>query len=119
VITTPNLAAWYNRIVLLFGFQPFWTDASLRYANVGKLKSFGSGDGGHIRVFTYRALKNFLELHNFTIVKSTGASYPKPHIFPFPSYLLEMIANHFPSLSSNPVFIVKKMKHFKSPRSSL
>lgn len=117
VITTSNLAAWYNWIALVFGFQPFWSDASLRYPYVGKLKSFGSGDGGHIRVFTYRALKDFLTLHNFTIVKSIGASYPNPHIFPFPLYVLERIANNFPSLSSNPVFVVKKMKRFKSPRS--
>lgn len=119
VITTPNLAAWYNRIVLLFGFQPFMTNPSLRYANVGKLKSLGEGNGEHIRVFTYRALKDFLNAHDFTIVKSIGASHHNPEIFPFPLDILEKITSIFPSLSSNPVFVVKKMRRFKNQRSGL
>lgn len=36
VITFPNLASLYNRIVLLFSFQPFGMNISLRY-HVGQL----------------------------------------------------------------------------------
>lgn len=31
VLTTPNLAVWYNRIVMLFGFQPFHTHTGYRW----------------------------------------------------------------------------------------
>jgi len=30
IITTPNLAWWVNRLVLLLGFQPYWTEVSTR-----------------------------------------------------------------------------------------
>lgn len=53
VLTTPNLAAWYNRVALLLGYQPFHTGVSLRH-NVGLPSFVGTGGvGEHIRVFTY------------------------------------------------------------------
>ncbi len=30
IITTPNLAAWYNRLSLLIGYQPFFSGVGLR-----------------------------------------------------------------------------------------
>lgn len=56
VITTPNLASWYNRIVLLLGYQPCHTEVSTRF-NVGKISREWEGEiGGHLRLFTLRAL---------------------------------------------------------------
>lgn len=81
VLATPNLAAWYNRIILLLGFQPHFTEVSLSH-NVGKLyfgslsKESKSALGGHIRLFTYPALKQVLGLHNFSIITSFSYGHP-------------------------------------------
>jgi SAM-dependent methyltransferase len=56
VLTTPNLASWYNRVALLLGYQPCHTEVSVRF-NVGKITRKWEGEvGGHLRVFTLRAL---------------------------------------------------------------
>jgi len=81
VLTTPNLAAWYNRIMLFLGFQPHFTEVSLRY-NVGKFyfgslkKNSSSALGGHIRLFTFRAMKELLVLHGFRITAAFGYGHP-------------------------------------------
>lgn len=70
VISTPNLACWYNRLAFLLGFQPFWTDVSIRNPNAGKLLKTGpEGGGEHIHVFTPKALRETAETHNFTFIK--------------------------------------------------
>lgn len=70
VLTTPNLAAWINRIALFLGWQPFHTAVSFRY-EVGRPR-FLSSEGArldHLRVFTYRALKELLTRHRFRILE--------------------------------------------------
>ncbi len=71
VLTTPNLAAWHNRIALLLGYQPFLTQVSFRHAP-GRLPGLSGEGGGHLRVFTYRALMEFLPLCGLTVVASRG-----------------------------------------------
>lgn len=74
VLTTPNLAAWFNRIALLLGWQPFHTAVSFRY-EVGRPK-FLSSEGArldHLRVFTYRALRELLTFHRFRILEFAGS----------------------------------------------
>ena len=109
IITTPNLAAWYNRIALLFGFQPFWMDASLRYPNVGKLKKVGTENGEHIRVFTSIALADMLKLHRFDIIRIEYSLPPiiskgLPHYF----YLIERIMSEL-KMSSDLIVVSKKL----------
>ena len=72
VITTPNLAAWYNRAALLFGYQPFLTQVSFRHAP-GRPPFLGASGGGHLRVFTYKALVDFARLNGFDVVARRGA----------------------------------------------
>jgi methionine biosynthesis protein MetW len=90
VITTPNFAAWYNRIALALAFQPFSLDNSWRHANAGKMlsfrrdKTFADGLKGeiksaapnmrHEKLYTRRALKAILKLYDFHIVQCAG--YP-------------------------------------------
>ena len=73
VLTTPNLASWYNRIFLLLGYQPLFTEVSRRH-EVGYPFPFFSkeGRGGHIRVFTFKALRELVIIHKFKIVFATG-----------------------------------------------
>lgn len=75
VLTTPNLACWFNRIALLLGWQPFATSVSFRH-EVGRPKVF-VGDYGcrdHLRVFTFRALRELLEAKGFRILEVKGCS---------------------------------------------
>ncbi len=75
ILTTPNLAAWVNRIALFLGWQPFHTAVSFRY-EVGRPR-FLASEGArldHLRVFTYGALRELLRLHRFRILEVTGSS---------------------------------------------
>lgn len=104
VITTTNLAAWYDRLSLLLGFQPHWAGVSLRYAHVGKLKKMNSGD--HIRHFTYRALRQLVVIHRFVILQALGTG--ETDAFPFPFKPIAVMARTIPSLSAEMIFVLRK-----------
>jgi SAM-dependent methyltransferase len=82
VLTTPNLASWYNRLMLLMGFQPHMTEVSFdpyRYGCRFVERLFRESPGtakavGHIRLFTYRALIEFLVQHQYRIVATRGVA---------------------------------------------
>ena len=90
IITTPNLAAWFNRLILLFGYQPFFTEVSTLDKTLGL--SFTKNltpirkPLGHLRVFTLKALREILILHDFEIIKVQGSvvSY-------FPKYIYRIL----------------------------
>lgn len=70
ILTTPNLASWYNRIFLLLGYQPLFTEVSLKHG-VGHPFDWWLG-AGHIRLFTLRALTKLVKIHNFKIDSIIG-----------------------------------------------
>lgn len=76
VFTTPNLAAWYNRIGLLFGYQPFNYTPSPGYRNIG-FPSFVKKDNifDHPRVFTHRALKELFQNIGFVVEKTAVVNH--------------------------------------------
>ena len=70
-LSTPNLAAWFNRLALLVGVQPAFSEVSFE-------KIFGRpGDDvvGHLRLFTRRAICEFLDHHGFDVVDVRGARF--------------------------------------------
>jgi SAM-dependent methyltransferase len=71
VMTTPNLASWYNRLTIIVGWQPFGTDVSTKYTpgRPAFLHHPLYPACGHISNFTYRALKELLILHGFIRVE--------------------------------------------------
>jgi SAM-dependent methyltransferase len=69
LLTSPNLACWYNRIALLLGYQPFYTGVSLRH-NVGHLREHGLIGNDHLRVATSRALVELVKAHGFHALKA-------------------------------------------------
>lgn len=105
ILTTPNLASWYNRFLLLFGYQPHHMDVSF-WHNVGKLRPIVDGGGGHLRVFTLRALKALLEIHHLRAVSIEGSTVAVP--LPFPLNLVERALSNFPSISSVLVVLAQK-----------
>ena len=73
LLTTPNMAAWYNRILLAFGFQPMFTEVSL-WGLHGIPRSLRRGPAvGHIHVFTLGSLKSLLSECKYECIYERGA----------------------------------------------
>jgi SAM-dependent methyltransferase len=93
LLSTPNLAAWFNRGLLALGTQPVFSEVSLR----GVFGRPGSQVAGHLHLFTRRALVEFLEAGGFTCVTVAGARY---HDVPRPLRPLDRAFCRWPSAAS-------------------
>lgn len=72
LISTPNLASWRNRILLLLGFHPEFVDVSHKFGIAGPVISEVSS--GHLRLYTLKALRYHLSYVGFKIVEVIGAA---------------------------------------------
>jgi SAM-dependent methyltransferase len=93
LLSTPNLAAWYNRGLLALGIQPVFSEVSLR----GVFGRPGRVVAGHLRLFTRRALTEFLAASGFRCVTVAGARY---HDVPRPLGQLDRAFCRWPSAAS-------------------
>lgn len=93
MLSTPNLAAWYNRALLLAGVQPVFSEVSLRAIH-GRP---GKEVVGHLRLYTARALREFVTAAGFDVVRLEGAPF---HGVPRPLRPLDRLACVRPSLAS-------------------
>ncbi|MET8687926.1 class I SAM-dependent methyltransferase [Streptomyces sp. NPDC004732] len=93
MLSTPNLAAWYNRGLLLAGVQPVFSEVSLRAIH-GRP---GKEVVGHLRLYTARALREFVAASGFEVVRLSGAPF---HGVPRPLRALDRLACAVPSASS-------------------
>jgi SAM-dependent methyltransferase len=93
LLSTPNLAAWYNRVLIAFGVQPIFSEVSLRgiYGRPGQVVA------GHLRLFTRRALEQLLAAVGFVEIEITGAPY---HDVPRPLRGLDRAFCHLPGMAS-------------------
>lgn len=74
IVTTPNLAYAVNRLLLLFGIQPLFTETSYR-RNMGRIFRVLGQDKptqGHLKIFTRRALEELLRSQGFVIERVHG-----------------------------------------------
>jgi SAM-dependent methyltransferase len=76
VITTPNLGVWYNRFLLFAGYQPTGTEVSDQYNDLGKIWTDSQHVGGHLRLFTLRALLAMGDRYNFRAKKVEAVTDP-------------------------------------------
>jgi hypothetical protein len=93
LLSTPNLAAWFNRGLLLAGVQPVFSEVSLRAIH-GRP---GSQVVGHLRLFTKAALTGLLHANHFDRIKVTGACY---HDVPKPLRPVDRLLCHWPSAAA-------------------
>ena len=93
LLSTPNLAAWYNRGLLALGVQPVFTEVSLR----GVFGRPGSQVAGHLRLFTRRALVGLLAARGFGAIRVSGACY---HDVPWPLRPLDQAFCAWPAAAS-------------------
>jgi 2-polyprenyl-3-methyl-5-hydroxy-6-metoxy-1,4-benzoquinol methylase len=101
LLSTPNLAAWYNRGLLVLGVQPLFTEVSLR----GVFGRPGSQVAGHLRLFTRRALVGLLAARGFGAIRVSGACY---HDVPVPLRPLDRGFSAWPSAAS--ILLVRASK---------
>lgn len=112
IITTPNLCAWFNRILMLFGMQPLFLEPSTKSKLVGAgiLKKFKKEPQpvGHVRIMTIPALKDLLTMNKFKLLKLIGNPYEEG--FPKQLLFLDIIASSIsPSLGGQLVLLAQKI----------
>jgi SAM-dependent methyltransferase len=93
LLSTPNLAAWYNRGLLALGIQPVFSEVSLRSV-FGRP---GSQVAGHLHIFTRRALVEILAAYGLEVLRVRGARY---HDVPALLRPLDRLFCYWPSAAS-------------------
>lgn len=128
ILTTPNIANWCDRCLLLFGWQPYSIPTHSKYRGLGTFMSkarntmtrdhryvFTTGGCGlpHIQFFTSKSLRALFEEYSFEVLKMWGASSDQ---FTFPINKVarkvligidEMISPVCASLASELVVVAK------------
>jgi SAM-dependent methyltransferase len=76
ILSTPNLACLPNRLLLPLGIQPLFSEVSEHRVLGRYLSILGQGGRpvGHLRLYTKRALLEFLETCGFKRVRVKGAA---------------------------------------------
>lgn len=103
ILSTPNLSYYINRILLLFGLTPLFIENSSKVKLGRKFRFLGQGNvtEGHIRVFTYGALRELIKMNKYKIISVNPVS-----IWGFwPDKFMHLISKSF---ASDNVFILKK-----------
>lgn len=106
IISTPNLVSWANRMLVLIGIQPLFTETSTE-VNLGRFyKIFGQGEKtqGHLKIFTFKSLEELLMKEKFKVKEKYGV----PFFFPFPLSIVDKFFTNFVSLSSGLLYVCKK-----------
>ena len=111
VFSTPNLCAWFNRVLMPLGMQPLFLEPSTKSKLVGAgfLAKFKkeSQPVGHVRIFTIGALKDMLKMNGFELVKIRGALFDEG--LPKGVLWLDRLFSLVASLSSNLVVVARKI----------
>lgn len=100
ILTTPNLAAWFNRVQLLAGFQPIFTETGTQFV-------FGRGPFvpvsrpvGHLQVYTIRSLRDLLRFHNFRAIHVEGLYFSAEFSVTWPLHWADRLAAKVPGLAA-------------------
>ena len=103
LLTTPNLAYWINRLLLIAGVSPLFIENSAEVQLGRRLPALGQDrtTQGHIRVFTTRALQELLARERFELVRTRP--YTVWNIPPD-----KLVARFSPNLAPGNVFVARK-----------
>jgi len=108
IISTPNLGSWFNRILIVLGMVPLYYQYSSKFVSIGHSRlsrlTNTNCNYGHIRLFTFNALREFLELYKFKVIKYYGTSVVSNRLIkPFD----KTISQIFPKIAHQLVFVVE------------
>ena len=117
VVTTPNLASWCNRLLLLLGIQPICSETSI-HVNLGRrLRSLGQWRPaqGHLKIFTKDALREMLAANGYVVQSVCGAPFPEPPSGnPNRFHLIDRLFTRFPGLASDLVIVASNRRTLKT-----
>lgn len=95
IVSTNNLASWHNIVALMIGAQPFPSDVSSAHPGVGKLVPVSDAGAWssftHMRVFSYRALIEMMQVYGFDVQRAEGIGY-----YPLPAKAANRVATTDP-----------------------
>jgi methionine biosynthesis protein MetW len=116
ILMTPNMAAWYNRLLLLLGMPILGIDLS---KEVRYVYPFGVTQviSAHRRLYTLNSLAELLEFHGFRVIDRKGYSqiFSKTQIKGF-MHLVEVVDKIFAkkaSLAANICLLAVKRQEVK------
>jgi len=78
ILTTPNLASWVNRLLLLLGYLPAYYECSLKHDLEKRPLRSSFGLYGHMRLYTFKILEKHLKAYGFRVIYST--SHPTGYV---------------------------------------
>jgi 2-polyprenyl-3-methyl-5-hydroxy-6-metoxy-1,4-benzoquinol methylase len=103
VLSTPNLAYYVNRVLLVAGLSPLYLENSSEVKLGRRFKALGQGNQteGHIRLFTFRALRDLISRKGFEVVRVTPT-------ITWDFWLDRLVCRVSRSLAPNNVFVLKR-----------
>jgi len=109
LLTTPNLQAWYNRVLFAAGIQPLFYESSTESTAIGAgvLRRVKRSEEpvGHIRLLNRTALADLLRSTGFTPLALRGAEFPALPRLALP---VDRLFNRRPSLASILVVLARR-----------
>ncbi|HKW44510.1 MAG TPA: class I SAM-dependent methyltransferase [Candidatus Eremiobacteraceae bacterium] len=110
IVTTPNLAAWYNRIMLLFGMQPIFTETSTRKKYGHGFAALGQGSvetQGHLKLFTLGALRELLDDVGYAVERVSGYKFYRLQEHAIAN-VAESVFRLWPTMASGFIVVARK-----------
>lgn len=109
VLSTPNLASWVNRILLLFGRFPRGMSISIKSTLAGGSDFLrrpprecieDAEFDYHVRLYTFGAMKVLLRIHHFRLIETKGIyGYESPLSNPVIRTMHVLVQKFLPSMA--------------------
>lgn len=116
ILTTPNLCAWFNRILVPLGIQPVFMETSTKSKKIGagimKFLKKESLPVGHVRIFNIDAIKDIIKSEGFSVLDIKGGIYDS--YFPKSLQMVDRLFSLFPSIASGFIILSRKRLSSKS-----
>jgi SAM-dependent methyltransferase len=122
LLTTPNMNAWYNRLLMPFGYMPanYTVVPFQQYGNLIPKNADYTTSQDHCRVFNLQSLRQLVENEGFNVLATFGVNYcQKGHRFfkirKYATYLMfKTIRENIGIVACN-----KKRNHFSKNKTNL
>jgi len=107
ILTTPNLLAFLNRVLMVFGYMPLHYDLSFEYELEKRPFQRTSHLYGHISLYSTNTLRRHLESAGFQVASIDGLSSNYVARFKFLK-IINSLVSWRPNLASEILIIARK-----------
>lgn len=101
IATTPNLAAWYNRVILMLGRQPVFTETGSEWVFGREPFAKPSRPVGHLHLLTPRAFSELVGYCGFRVRRIEGGKSDEMSGRGRIPQAIDKVLSRFTNLSSN------------------